>query len=328
MGHNARGALIALLAFAFYSSHDAVVKTMGASYSPVQLIFFSVMFSFPLAVVTIMRDSNPGTLIPVHPRWVLVRTVAAVATGLSGFYAFSVLPLAQVYTIIFASPLIITLLAIPVLGEKVGLHRGGAIVVGLAGVIFVLQPGNTQLSLGHAAALVCAFGGSAASIIVRKIGADERPVVLMLYPMLANFVLMGGALAFFYEPMPIAHLGVIAMMSVLGWVGGLAMIAAYKAGEAAVVAPMQYSQIVWATIFGLIFFGETLDRTTMIGAGIIIASGLYIVFRESRGASGLTPVLRTKLRPDTGTFLKSPRLPEGTARRGIVALRGRPRRSV
>jgi len=301
MGPNGKGALLALLAFGIYATHDVVVKLMGASYSPVQLIFFSVLFSFPLAMLMIMRDAQPGTLRPVHPWWIALRTAAAVLTGLTAFYAFSVLPLTQVYAIVFATPLFITILAIPILGEKVRIRRWLAVIAGLIGVMVVLRPGGGDLSLGHLAALLAALGGSVASIIVRKIGPEERPVVLLLYPMLANFILMAAALPFVYEPMPIEHMGFVGIMSVLGWIGGVVIIKAYNAGEAVIVAPMQYSQILWATAYGMVFFNETPDGRTVLGAGIIIASGLYIVLRESRKSESNRPVLQSKNRPDTGT---------------------------
>lgn len=306
MGPNAKGALLALLAFAIYATNDTVVKFLGGIYSPVQTIFFSTLLSFPLAMLMIMRDATPGTLLPAHPWWMAARTLATLITGVSAFYAFSVLPLAQTYSILFASPLLITLLAIPILGEKVRIRRGIAVLVGLVGVMVVLRPGQTHLSLGHLAALFAALGGSFASVIVRKIGADERPVVLLLYPMVANFVVMGIALGFVYKPLPVQHFGLLAVMALLGSIGGIVIIAAYKTGMAVVVAPMQYSQILWATIYGYFFFGETISRNTALGAAIIIASGIYIVLREgSRGASANQPVLQTRSRPETGT---SPRI--------------------
>lgn len=304
MSPNARGALTALMAFGIFATHDVLIKVLGGTYSPIQIVFFSVLLAFPLATLSLMRDATPGTLLPRHPWWMLVRTVAAVVTGFGAFYAFSELPLAQVYAILFAAPLLITVLAIPILGEKVRLRRGLAVLVGLAGVLVVLRPGSTQLELGHAAALMSAVGGSLGSIIVRKIGADERPVVLMLYPMVGNFVVMGAALAFVYKPMPIEHIGILAIVAVFAFIAGLLVISAYKAGEAVIVAPMQYSQILWATAYGMLFFNETPDRATILGAGIIIASGLYIVLRESRSTDSTTPVLRTRARFETGTFLR------------------------
>lgn len=175
-----------------------------------------------------------------------------------------------------------------------------AVIVGLFGVMVVLRPGATDLTLGHAAAIVAAFGSAFASIVVRKIGAEERIVVMLLYPMVANFVVMGAALAFVYKPMPIEHLGMLAIISIMAWTAGRIIISAYQTGEAAIVAPMQYSQILWATVFGLLFFGETTDLYTAVGASIIIGSGIYIVLRESRGGTSKnTPVLRTRTRVGT-----------------------------
>ncbi|MFG5383728.1 MULTISPECIES: DMT family transporter [unclassified Yoonia] len=302
MSPNVKGALFALIAFGVFSTHDVFVKFLGGIYSPIQIVFFSVLLSFPLATVMLMRDATPGTLVPVHPWWLALRTGAAVVTGVSAFYAFSVLPLAQTYAILFASPLLITVLAIPVLGEKVRLRRWLAVLVGLAGVLVVLRPGQTELSLGHLAALSAAICGSVASIVVRKIGSEERPVVMLLYPMVVNFVVMACALPFVYQPMPIEHLGMLGITAVFAWIASRFVIAAYQVGEAAIIAPMQYSQIIWATGFGLLFFDEVVDQATMIGAGIIICSGLYIVLRESRsGTSENTPVLRTRSRSETGT---------------------------
>ena len=318
MSQNGKGALLALAAFGIYATHDALVKLLGADYAPAQLIFFSTLFSFPLAMVMMMRDPEPGTLRPVHPWWIALRTGAGVVTGLSAFYAFTVLPLAQVYAIVFAQPLLITLLAIPILGERIGPRRGLAVIAGLLGVLVVLRPGGTALSLGHAAALLAAVTGSLSSIVVRRIGHEERPVVLLLYPMLANLAVAACAMPSVYRPMEAEHMGLIAFLSCLGWIGGVVIIMAYKAGEAVVVAPMQYVQIVFATFYGFMFFGEMVDGTTAIGTGIIVASGLYIVLREeSPGTSRHRPVLSTKskTRPETATAPRPSTLQRLTGRR-------------
>ncbi len=309
---NLKGVGYALVAFAIFATHDVVIKKLGGIYAPFQLIFFAVLLSFPLVTIMLMRDATPGHLRPIHPWWIAIRTGAGVIGGMSAFYAFSVLPLAQTYAILFASPLLITVLAIPILGERVRIRRWLAVIVGLAGVMVVLRPGGdgATLGLGHLAALTAAIFSALASIIVRKVGSEERSVVLLLYPMLGNFIIMACFLPFFYIPMPIEHIGMVGIISLFGFVAGLFLIAAYKNSEAAIVAPMQYSQIIWATGFGYFLFGELVDRQTLIGASIIIASGLYIVLRESRGAaSANTPVLQTRSRHETGsTFRISPLL--------------------
>ncbi len=300
---NLRGALLSLAAFGVYATHDVLVKFLGSSYSPFQLIFFSGLLGFPLVTILLMSDRTDGNLIPRHPWWTALRTTTAVLNGIFGFYAFSVLPLAQCYAIFFAMPILITLLAIPILGEKIGLHRGVAVVVGLIGVLIVLRPGDADLGFGHLAALLGALLGSMTSVIVRKIGHDERPIVLMLYPMVANFVVMALALPFVYVPIPMEHLGLLGCMALLGLVGGLLVIAAYRRAPAIIVAPMQYSQIIWALIYGFLIFEEKIDLWTGIGTGVIILAGIYIVLREDKPAvSRNRPVLETRSRFDFGNY--------------------------
>ncbi|WP_201155638.1 DMT family transporter, partial [Rhodobaculum claviforme] len=307
MTGNLRGALFALAAFAVFASHDAVIKALGGTLSPVQILFFSTLFGFPLVGMMLMRDRTDGTLVPRHPWWVALRTLSAVVGALAAFHAFTTLPLAQVYAILFAAPLLITVLAIPILGERVRLRRGLAVLVGLAGVMIVLRPGSADLEVGHLAALAAAVFSALSAIIMRKIGAEERSVVLIIYPLMANFLLMGALLPLVYVPMQMAELGAAAVIAGLGFVGMLLVIGAYRAGEAVAIAPMQYSQILWATLWGLVFFDEVPDAATLLGAGVVIASGVYIVMREGRaGASRTRPVLAARSRAGTPT---APALP-------------------
>ena len=297
-----KGALLSLAAFGFYATHDVIVKHLGASYNAFQIIFFSGLMGFPLVTMLLMADKTDGNLIPKHPWWTAIRTVSAVVTGAMGFYAFSKLPMAQCYAIFFAMPILITLMAIPILGEKIGPRRGMAVVAGLIGVMVVLQPGQVDLGVGHLAALGAATFGAMTSVIVRKIGNDERSVVLMLYPMVASFMLMGLALPFVYVPMPIEHLGLLVVMALLGLIASALVIAAYRTAPAIIVAPMQYSQIIWAVIYGYVFFDEGMDFYTGVGTAIIVASGIYIVLREDTPrVSENQPVLTSQSRLDTGT---------------------------
>lgn len=303
MSENLKGAALSLAAFGAYATHDVVVKLLGESYTAFQIMFFSGLMGFPLVTMMLMGDRRDGTLIPRHPWWSILRSVSAVVTGVMGFFAFSQLPLATCYAIFFAMPLLITLMAIPMLGEKVGIRRGIAVVVGLCGVLIVLRPGGGEgFSLGHIAALGAAVTGALTSVIVRKIGQEERSVVLMLYPMVLTFFAMGAVMPFVYEPMSVEHLGLTAVMAFLGMLGALGIIAAYRAAPAVIVAPMQYSQILWAALYGWLFFDEGVDLYTAIGSTVIIASGIYIVLREGTPlVSRNRPVLENRSRMDIGT---------------------------
>lgn len=305
--NNLKGIGFALLSMGVYATHDAIIKLLGAFYPSLQVLFFSSLLSFPLVSLILMQERTPGTLRPNHPGWVALRSFCAMMSGVCAFYAFSALPLAQVYAILFATPLLITLLSIPILGEKVGFHRWLAVALGLCGVMIVLRPGTGQaLSFGHLAALCGAFSSATAAVVTRKLGGSERPLVLLMWPMLGNLVLTGAGLTIAYVPMELPHLAMAGMIAVLGLVGGFLSILAYRTGEAAIVAPMQYSQMIWATIYGWFIFNESLDRPTIIGASVIIASGLYIVWRErSRGAGSNRPVIAARMRAESVTAPKS-----------------------
>ncbi len=298
-----KGLGFAFLGFAVFASHDALIKVLGGTYSVLQIIFFATLFSFVPMAVTILTDRATGNFLPRHP-WLVMLRSALMLTGMScAFYAFSVLPLAEVYSLLFSFPLIVTVLSIPLLGEVVRAQRWAAVGVGLIGVLIVLRPGATDITLGHLAALTAAFCSAFASVLVRKIGNEERSAVLILYPMLLAIGVMSLAQPAVYQPPSLLHLGMMALVGVFSVIAQHLIILAYRAAPAGVVAPSQYSQIIWATLFGMIFFGEKPDGWVAVGASIIIASGVFVVWRESRAntSSTNTPVLRVRSpRSDTG----------------------------
>ena len=187
------------------------------------------------------------------------------------------------------------------MGEQVGIHRGLSVVVGFVGVLIVLQPTTGSFIIGHLSGIIAAVTAAINSLITRKIGQKEKTSVMLLYPMFGNFILMGAILPFVYVPMPISHLGAIAMISLLGFVAMFCIVGAYKASNASVIAPMQYSHILWAGFFGMLLFDENISQSFIIGAALIIANGLYIVKREWNQNRSLQPVLGNgTFRPDTG----------------------------
>ena len=298
---NIKGALLALLSMGLYSTHDVIIKLLGETYPALQVLFFSALLSFPPIALLLLRDPTPATLRPRNPFWVGLRSACIVISGVCGFYAFSTLPLAQVYSILFAAPMIVTILSVPLLGEKVGIHRALAVVVGLCGVLVVLRPGATQIGLGHLAALVGATAGAVSAIAVRKLGRSERTVILILWPMIGNFIVTGASLGFAYRPMELGDLALTGVIAILGLVAGFLLILAYQAGEATNVAPMQYSQILWAVGYGWFLFDEHPDGATVLGAGLIVASGLYILMRERLGTSRTRPVTGARLSAEAVT---------------------------
>lgn len=304
MPDNVKAALLSLTAFGVFAVHDVLIKHLGQSYAPFQVLFFSVLFGFPLVVVMLIYDTRADNLRPHHPWWVTLRTLALMGSTICVFYAFTHLPMAQTYAVLFTTPLIVTVLSIPMLGERVGLHRGAALVAGFIGVLIAVRPEAGGLSLAHMAAMAAVCGTALASVIVRKIGRDERDAVLLVFPMLGNFILLGALTPLDYRPMPVIDLGAAALLSALSFAAFWFLIKAYKTGSAVAVAPMQYSQILWALIFGYFLFGEKPDMQTLAGACLIIASGIYILAREAfAGASKNKPALRSRSRIGAGAHV-------------------------
>lgn len=305
LSNNATGAALALAAFAVFSTHDVIVKKLGATYSPFQVVFMTALLSFPILTLVMMRDHKPDTLQPKHPYWIATRSIVGVVSALCAFYAVTALPLSQFYAFLFAASLIITVLAIPMLGEVVRLRRGLAVVVGLIGVLIVLRPGSSEFTAGHFAAITAACAGAFVSIITRKISAEERGVVMIIYPMMSNLIITAMILPFVYIQIPLAYLDLFAIDAVLVLVAMWLLVSAYTHADAIIVAPMQYSQIIWATLFGIFIFSEYPAWQTYLGTTVIVLSGAYILRREASGeVSENTPVLKTRTRAGSAITLR------------------------
>lgn len=277
-----KGALFGLLAFAMFALHDVVIKFLGVSYPVVQIVFFSALFSLPWIFLLIRIDGKGWDFRPKNPGWMGLRVVTSLITTASIYYAFTNLKLTEVYAILFTTPLFITALSVPMLKEHVGIFRWSGVLIGFCGVLVVLNPGVSPLGLGHAMALLGAFGAALAFLVMRKIGNQERTVVMAFYPLLINIVIMGSIMPFIYVPMPSYDFGLSVIMATLAFFAMLSMLAAYRRAAAVIVAPMQYSQILWALFYGTLFFNESLDLNVAVGTVIIVGSGVFILWRENR----------------------------------------------
>ncbi len=292
----------AALGFGLFATHDAIIKTLGATYSVFQIIFFGVLFAFVPMALMILTDRAVDNFRPHHPWLILLRSLLMIVSMTSAFYAFVTLPLAEVYSLLFAVPLLVTAFSVPLLGEVVRARRWAAVGIGVVGVVIVLRPGLTEFTLGHGAALTAACASAFAAILIRKIGGEERSAVLILNPMLVSLLAMAVIMPPVYVPVDLADLGLMATVGLISVLAQLCIIAAYRAAPAAVIAPTQYTQIIWATAYGALLFAEQPDIYVAAGSAIIILSGLFVVWRESReNVSRKSPVLRTaNPRFDTG----------------------------
>jgi len=287
-----RGVGLALAAFSLFSLHDALIKSISGV--PVfQIVFFSVLFSFVPFVFVLALGKQEISLRPNLPGLIALRCLFTVGSLLSVFYAFGNLPMTQVYSLLFSAPVLITLLSIPLLGEHVKLIRWIGILLGLAGIFIVLRPSTMALTAGHLAALLAAVCVAFSAVITRKIGAREHSVTLMLYPMLTNIVVSGFLVLWVYQPMPGIALAKVCAVGLISVLGQMLLINAYRSTEAQYIAPLQYSQMLWAILYGALVFNESIDRNVIIGSSIIVFSGLLFMWRELV-TSVTQPVLRTR----------------------------------
>lgn len=274
------GAFLGLTAFGLYACYDITIKFFGPTLNPMQVVFCAACFVLPMYLGQMALTGQMRALWPVMPKLTFLRAGVVLVNSSLGAYAFSVLPLAEAYAVFFLMPLLIAALAWPVLGEPMDITRGLAILAGLAGVAVALQPGVTVLGWGHLAALGGATFGACNYVIIRKTGGVEKPAVILLYPTLAQFIAWGAMMPWIWQPMSAGDLGLTFVMAVELFLGGFAIVTAYRLAPAIVVAPMQYSQIGWAAVLGWMIFGERIGSATALGIAIIIAAGLVILARS------------------------------------------------
>lgn len=281
MSPSLKGALFGLVGFGLFSMADATIKFLGGSYHPVQIVAFSGLFTLPLIGLLWLRE--PVSLRPVHPWLMAIRTAALIGNGLLVTYAFTALPLAQAYAIFFTLPLMLTLIAWPVLGDRFDPMGGLAVILGLVGVIVALDPGTVTFDLAHLAAILGTLLAAVHYLIIRKTGGVEALAPMMLYPVLGQtvsaFLLLPGR----YVPMPPADLATVGWLALSGFSGTRMMIAAYRAAPPIAVAPTQYSQIAWAALFGAVLFNEPMTAGAAIGMAIISIAGFLVIARQNTG---------------------------------------------
>jgi drug/metabolite transporter (DMT)-like permease len=286
MSPSLKGVLLGLAGFGLFSVADATVKFLGGKYPPVQIVAFASGFSLPLIALLWLRSRE--SLIPRHPGLMAIRTLALIANALLVTYTFTAMPLAQADAIFFTLPLVLTLVAWPLLGDRVDAFGGLAVVLGLLGVIVALNPGHIEFDIAHVAAVAGMMMAVVHYLIVRKVGATESPVVMLFWPLLGQTVVALALLPGRYVPMPMPDIATVASISVTAMAGTLLMFAAYRVAPPVVVAPTQYSQIVFAAVFGAIFFNEPMTAGTALGMMIIAVASCLVLARQEKARRTVT----------------------------------------
>jgi drug/metabolite transporter (DMT)-like permease len=268
-----------LLTTLFFLSLDAVAKHLVSSYPVIQVVWGRFLFHLILAAMILgprfgyfVRSAN----LPLQ----IVRSILLLATTVLFFFGVRLLPLAEASAIMFTSPILLSILAIPFLGEKVGPYRWAAIFVAFLGALVVVRPGTGVMGVGALFLLGCSFCNAFYQLITRKLRGTDEARTTLLYTALAGTVGASLAVPLVWTPIAAGDWPLFAALGVFGCLGHFTLIKAFQSAPATVVAPFSYASIIWAILYGFLFFGDLPDLWTLVGASIIAAGGLYILHRE------------------------------------------------
>jgi drug/metabolite transporter (DMT)-like permease len=259
---------------------DVLIKKLADSFPTNEIIFFRCLFG--LVPVTFMmfwtKSSIKTSKINLH----IYRALVASITMFAFFKSFHMLPLAEVSSISFASIMITTILAIFLLNEKVGIRRWVAIFIGFIGVIIILRPGSNIFNFYMLLPLFGATTLSVAIIIMKSVLKFDTPPTCSFYMHSLVGLIMVGTLFFNFNAPDYKQLFLLFCM---GFVGGIAQILAtnaYRLSDVSILSPIDYSSILWAITFGIIFFSDYPDLYIVIGSLVIVISTYYIIYRERK----------------------------------------------
>ncbi|GEK50477.1 DMT family transporter [Vreelandella venusta] len=277
-----KGILCMCLGVLFLALGDAVSKWLGEVHSPLQIIFFRTLVSLPLIALLAHFAGGLRKLHTRRPRIHLLRGLIYTATMVCFVWGLTLLPLAEATAIAFVAPLFVTLLSVPLLGERIDPPVFMASLVGFSGVLIVVRPGGDAFQLGTLILLAAAFFYALMMITARRYGAREHLWAMVFYMTLVPFIVTALSLPWVWQtPEPWHWLGFL-VSGVFG-IGATAFITlAFRFAPAAIAAPFDYTAMLWAVLLGWWFWGELPDLWVWVGSVLIMGSGLAIAYYDRR----------------------------------------------
>lgn len=273
----------------------AFVKALSERYPVFEVTFFRNLFALVPVLTLVVRNGWRKTLRVHHLTGHVWRSVLGVGAMTLGFLSYHLLPLADAVAISFATPLMVTALSVPMLGERVGIFRWSAVGLGFGGVLVIVEPGSGVLTVG---ALVAAAGACCAALTtltVRQLSRTDQSLTIVLLFTVFSTVITAMPLPFVWQTPTLADWGLLFAMGAAAGTGQLLMTHALAAAPAAVVSPFNYAGLIWATLLGWLVWGDVPARHVFVGAAIVIGSGLFILYRETRRRPALASDLDRRL---------------------------------
>lgn len=282
--------VLMLLAVLLFALMDAGLKLLSAKYPPLQVAALRGLSSLPFVLAWALWTVPVGSLLRIHWPLHLLRGLLGVAMMAGFVYGLRGMPLSTAYAITFVAPLLVTAMAGPLLKERVGPGRWLAIAVGLLGVLVILRPtGKGMMTAGGLAVLVAAMCYAAGAITVRLLAQRDSTQAMVVWFM-ALLSVAALALAWHgWRALEPIDGWIIAGVGVAGSLAQIALTEAFRRGEASLIAPLEYTALIWGVVLDVALWGVLPDGITWLGAGIIVASGFYLLRRESAHAEAEHP---------------------------------------
>jgi drug/metabolite transporter (DMT)-like permease len=282
---NLKAAVLMVLAMSLFAANDAIVKWLTAGLPTGEIMFLRGIVATGLLLVASRALGDRITVSGLFERWSLIRGAVEVTATYLFLTSIKLLPLATASTLLFAAPIFVTALSMPLFGERVGVWRWSAVVAGFVGVVIIAAPGAAGLNVAMAVPIAAAFAVSGRDIVTRFIPATVP----------SGSVAITSSVCVTFGGLATAPWGwVTPQTGDLAWIAGAATLLAMayslyvvtiRTGELSFTAPFKYVVILWAAVFGMIFWSEIPEPRAVVGAVIIIVSGLVIFYRERRLAA-------------------------------------------
>ena len=289
-----RGALLMLGATALFTIMSAMIKGLSANIHFIETMFFRSAFALPVMFVIAARGRDWGLLRTKRfPGHVVRAFTGTMAQGCS-FYALTVLPLAEQTALTYTTPLFVTLLSIPFLGEKVGIHRWSAVLLGFAGIMVIalgegaFQGGgmpDTVIAVGMGVAVMQGVWSAMTTLLVRSLSATESSATIVLWQSLLMTLFTLVALPFVWATPSFSELVLLVLVGLVGGVAQVMLTEAYASAQVSALGPYSYTSILWSVAIGWVVFADAPGWSTIAGAALIVVSGLYILHRELKRAA-------------------------------------------
>ena len=284
--HALAGIGLMVMAVGLFAAMDALVKWLAAKFPIIEIIFFRSVFAFAPLVWLIAREGGARALRISRPGLQVLRCIVGMLSMYLYFVAYKLLPLADAFALGFTAPLFMTALSVPLLGERVGIRRWAAVAFGFCGVLVMLRPGGELFTWVALVPVAGAFTYALAMVVIRQLSRRDGTTAIVFWFTLFTLVGSAAFLPWTWVTPEGEEWLLLGAMGLLGGVAQIAMTRAFATAPVAVVAPFEYTAMLWGVGLGWAVWGTLPDTWTWTGSAILVASGLYILGREAALARG------------------------------------------